>query len=157
VNNEPARPSLTPVRRLLPGTRAPATEPARLQQLRWSKRSIRWIGLMALLIATHAFADESRDLATALMERLRAQGGITPQVASAAGAGIACAAFSNRETRALGYAGGHAFACGEAYRGEVLGAILSRQGFVRCSIHGEYVGATCFSVSICGVAKLVCV
>ena len=41
--------------------------------------------------------------------------------------------------------------------GEVLGAVLTRGGFVRCHISGDYVGDACYAFTICGISDGACV
>lgn len=72
-----------------------------------------------------------------------------------AGDGIGCITLTRSEMRSFGYPG-HAFACEEAVAGEVLGAVLDRQGRRRCFIEGEYAGDDCYDLSICDVAETLC-
>src|SRR5262245_32372182 len=73
-----------------------------------------------------------------------------------AGDGIGCITLTRREMRSFGYPG-HAFACEEAAAGEVLGAVLDRNGRRRCLISGGYAGDDCYDLTICRVAETLCV
>src|SRR5262245_41710893 len=73
-----------------------------------------------------------------------------------AGQGIGCITLTRREMRSFGYSG-HAFACEEAAAGEVLGAVLDRDGRTRCRIAGRYAGDDCYDLTICRVAETLCV
>src|SRR5262249_19902719 len=64
------------------------------------------------------------------------------------GDSLGCITFTTRELRHFGYAG-HAFFCEDAGTGEILGAVQTRAGFVRCLISGDYVGDGCYDFTIC--------
>jgi len=72
------------------------------------------------------------------------------------GDSLGCITLTAWELRQFGYRG-HAFFCESAATGEVLGAVLSRGGVVRCYISGDYVGDGCYDFTICGVADGACV
>lgn len=82
----------------------------------------------------------------------------TPQTHATdfAGTNIGCITLSRREMRRFGYPG-HAFVCEEASEGEVLGAVLDRQGYRRCRIEGSYSGDDCYALTICNVSETLCV
>ena len=82
----------------------------------------------------------------------------TPQIHATdfAGENIGCITLSRREMRRFGYPG-HAFVCEEASKGEVLGAVLDRQGRRRCLIEGDYTGDDCYTLTICKVQETLCV
>lgn len=69
---------------------------------------------------------------------------------------IGCITLTSRELWSFGYRG-HAFLCEEGNGGEVLGAVLSRSGFIRCYITGEYVGDGCYDFDICDIPETACV
>jgi len=73
-----------------------------------------------------------------------------------AGDAIGCITLTRREMRSYGYPG-HAFVCEEAAAGEVLGAVLDRNGRRRCLITGGYAGDDCYDLAICGVSETLCV
>ena len=64
--------------------------------------------------------------------------------------------MTSHELRHFGYSG-HAFFCENATTGEILGAVQTRAGFVRCLISGDYVGDACYDFTICGLADSACV
>jgi hypothetical protein len=69
---------------------------------------------------------------------------------------LGCITLARWELRAFGYPG-HAFLCEEGATSEVLGAVLSRAGVVRCYISGVYIGDGCYDFDICGVPETACV
>ena len=72
------------------------------------------------------------------------------------GDSLGCITFTARELRHFGYAG-HAFFCEDAASGEILGAVQTRAGYVRCLISGDYVGNACYDFTICGINDGICV
>jgi hypothetical protein len=124
--------------------------------------------LLAASLASEATAERKpglhRLLAGKLVERkagVRPPADATtgvPQTHSTdfAGDAIGCITLTRREMRSFGYPG-HAFACEEAAAGEVLGAVLSRQGRTLCRIDGVYAGEDCYDLTICDVAETLCV
>jgi hypothetical protein len=72
-----------------------------------------------------------------------------------AGDAIGCITLQRWEMRSFGYPG-HAFACEEAARGEVLGAVLDRHGRRLCFIDGFYAGDDCYELTICDVPETLC-
>ncbi len=124
--------------------------------------------LLTTGLASEAAAERKaglhRLLAGKLVER-KARGRTTadttagvPQTHSTdfAGDGIGCITLTRREMRSFGYPG-HAFACEEAAAGEVLGAVLNRQGRMLCQIDGVYAGDDCYDLTVCDVAETLCV
>lgn len=74
----------------------------------------------------------------------------TPATATLAGQSLLCATFNEREARALGsYPKTHVTGCVSA-TGEVIGAILTRQGNARCLATGTLNFDTgCFVIQGC--------
>jgi hypothetical protein len=125
------------------------------------------VAALALATATAAPAAPRPGLHRLVAERLAAERGRGPAAPPTAGApqthstdfagtNIGCITLSRREMRRFGYPG-HAFVCEEAAEGEVLGAVLDRQGFRRCLIEGAYAGDDCYTLTICRVAETLCV
>jgi hypothetical protein len=132
-------------------------------------RTLLPVGLIAATLATAAPATPRPGLHRLVAERLAAEKAKRPGPPSSPAAGmpqthstdfagenIGCITLSRREMRRFGYPG-HAFVCEEAAQGEVLGAVLDRQGFRRCLIEGDYAGDDCYSLTICDVAETLCV
>ena len=110
-------------------------------------------------IAPAARAADTAGLGRAAAEKLMARKALRPDditVTDFRGDGIGCITLSSRELRQFGFFG-HAFFCETAPTGEILGAVLSRRGFVRCYISGDYAGDACYDFTICGIAQSACV
>ena len=69
---------------------------------------------------------------------------------------LGCITLTRHELRQFGYPG-HAFFCENADNGEILGAVLTRFGYVRCEIRGDYAGDGCYTFTICDVPDSACV
>jgi hypothetical protein len=69
---------------------------------------------------------------------------------------IGCITLTRWELNDFGYAG-HAFLCEEGATSEVLGAVLSRTGVLRCYISGVYTGDGCYDFDICDIPETACV
>src|SRR5436189_146031 len=96
--------------------------------------------------------------ARAIATKLSAQKAIHPETHTTdfRGDSLGCITLTAWELRQFGYRG-HAFFCEDAATGEVLGAVLTRGGLVRCFISGDYVGDGCYDFTICGLADGACV
>ena len=96
-------------------------------------------------------------LAAAIGARLQARRPLRPQTHTTdfAGEELGCITLTTHDMRHLGYRG-HAFACEAASTGEVVGAVLSRAGVVRCYIVGGYIGEGCYDIDICDVPETIC-
>ena len=132
-------------------------------------RTLLTAGLIAPTLATAAPAAPRPGLHRLVAERLAAENAKRPGAPSSpttgtpqthatdfAGTNIGCITLSRREMRRFGYPG-HAFVCEEESQGEVLGAVLDRQGFRRCLIEGDYTGDDCYTLTICDVPETLCV
>jgi hypothetical protein len=107
-----------------------------------------------MVLALSTVADARDDSARVLLRRLVAARVAAPQAAMASGTTIACVALTARESHARG---AHVFACASS-AGEILGAVLSPKGQVRCSVNGAIDPlSSCGTLSICGVLRDVCV
>jgi len=97
-------------------------------------------------------------LAQALAKRLTARRQAPPQTHATdfAGTDIGCIVMPRFELRHYGYPG-HAMLCEAAISGEVLGAVLNRNGRQLCDIAGFYVGDFCYDFDICGTPETLCV
>lgn len=117
------------------------------------KTSLLLITLSAMLTVVRPAAGLDANLQRLVAQRLVETRRATPSLATATGVTIACAALTARETRARG---AHVFACASS-AGEVLGALLSPKGVVRCSVTGVIdFGVLCGTVAVCGVAQDFC-
>jgi hypothetical protein len=116
------------------------------------------LALALLLPGAGADGADRRGLARALAQRLAAQKALRPETHATdfAGEGLGCITLSAYELRRFGYRG-HAFLCEVAASGEVLGAVLTRSGHVRCHIAGVYTGDLCYDFDICGIADAACI
>lgn len=114
-------------------------------------------GAVALALSSSAFAGRS-ELAPVLAERLLAKKAIAPRTHTTdfATDQLGCITLTARELRGFGFRG-HAFLCEDAGTGEVLGAVLSRSGLVRCHISGQYGGDGCYDFQMCGEPEAACV
>ena len=123
--------------------------------------------LVAATLALAGAAEPRPGLHRLVAERLTAEKGRRPETPPSAGTpqihatdfageSIGCITLSRREMRRFGYPG-HAFVCEEASQGEVLGAVLDRQGRRRCLIEGDYTGDDCYTLTICRVQETLCV
>ena len=124
-------------------------------------RKLIWFVAMGLALVAPgrpAVAAERSALARAIATKLSAQKAIRPETHTTdfRGDSLGCITLTAWELRQFGYRG-HAFFCEEAATGEVLGAVLTRGGVVRCFISGDYVGDGCYTFTICGVADGACV
>src|SRR5262245_8534586 len=88
-----------------------------------------------------ADADARRDVARKIAAALREQRPIRPltHTTDFGNDAIGCVTLTQRELGRIGYRG-HAFACEEGATGEVMGAVLTRPGVVRCYVAGTYAG-----------------
>jgi hypothetical protein len=121
------------------------------------------IGIVAVVVAIAApgggaAAADRGAFARAAATKLYAKKAIRPETHTTdfRGDSLGCITLTAWELRHFGFRG-HAFFCEDAATGEVLGAVLSRGGFVRCFISGDYVGDGCYDFTICGVAEGACV
>jgi len=105
-----------------------------------------------------ASAADSSGLARVAAEKLVARKALRPETHTTdfQGDSLGCITLSRWELQPFGYRG-HAFFCENGTTGEVLGAVLSPGGFVRCYISGDYVGDACYAFTICGIADGACV
>jgi hypothetical protein len=119
--------------------------------------------LAALLVGTIAVGGaaaaerDPRGLGQALTKRLverRQQARI--HATDFAGVDLGCIIMPRYELRRYGYPG-HAFLCEADVSGEVLGAVLNRQGRQLCDIRGASDGDLCYDFDICGFAETLCV
>src|SRR5690348_5228132 len=108
-------------------------------------RTIRTLAVLTALAlpvnAALAAPPQPKALAQALAGKLRAHPAIAPQTHTTdfGDDAIGCITLTRWELADFGYRG-HAFLCEEGATEEVLGAVLSRAGLVRCHITGHYVG-----------------
>jgi hypothetical protein len=121
------------------------------------------LGSVALVLAlatplSTAGAAEPHALARGIAVKLYAQKSLRPQTHTTdfQGDTLGCITLAAWELAQFGYRG-HAFFCEDASSGEVLGAVLTRGGVVRCHISGDYIGDGCYAFTICGVADGACV
>ena len=121
------------------------------------------IGIIAVVLALAALsrpaAAADRDaFARAIATKLSARKAIRPETHTTdfRGDSLGCITLTAWELRQFGFRG-HAFFCEDAATGEVLGAVLTRGGVVRCFISGDYVGDGCYDFTICGVPDGACV
>src|SRR5437870_12444710 len=84
----------------------------------------------------------------ALVARLLAPPGPGPAVSVAVGPTLACVALTAAETHA---GGRHAFACVNRSSGEILGALLARNGRPVCGLSGAADASGCYAIVGCGV------
>jgi len=124
-------------------------------------RKLIWFVAMGLALVAPgrpAVAAERSALARAIATKLSAQKAIHPETHTTdfRGDSLGCITLTAWELRQFGYRG-HAFFCEDAATGEVLGAVLTRGGLVRCFISGDYVGDGCYDFTICGLADGACV
>jgi hypothetical protein len=115
-------------------------------------------GAVLVLAASGDGVAAREDLARAIAARLVAKKAIAPRTHTSdfATDQLGCITLTARELRAFGVRG-HAFLCEDAGSGEVLGAVLSRSGAVRCYISGRYVGDGCYDFGLCGADETACV
>ena len=110
-------------------------------------------GIAAWLVLSCGVTYAADDTARLLLGRLLSARQASPESVSASRATITCVVSSARESHAHG---AHVFACVSS-AGEILGAVLSPKGRVRCSVSGDLdVTSHCGTLIICGVAKNVC-
>ena len=121
------------------------------------------IGIVVMVLALvapgrPAVTAERGAFAQAIATKLYAYKAIKPETHTTdfQGDSLGCITLTAWELRQFGFRG-HAFFCEDAATGEVLGAVLTRGGFVRCHISGDYVGEGCYAFTICGVADGACV
>ncbi len=116
------------------------------------------MGLALVAPGRPAVAAERGAFAQAIATKLYAHKAIKPETHTTdfQGDSLGCITLTAWELRQFGFRG-HAFFCEDAATGEVLGAVLTRGGFVRCHISGDYVGEGCYAFTICGVADGACV
>src|SRR5439155_25597325 len=90
---------------------------------------------------------DPRGLAIAALTKLRAKPGLRPETHTTdfGDDAIGCITFAQGELRVFGYRG-HPFLCEEGASHEVLGAVQSRAGAVRCTITGDYAGDGCYDL-----------
>ena len=120
-------------------------------------RKLIWFVAMGLALGP-AVAAERGTLARVIATKLYAHKAIQPETHTTdfRGDSLGCITLTAWELRQFGYRG-HAFFCEDAATGEVLGAVLTRGGLVRCFISGDYVGDGCYDFTICGLADGACV
>ena len=111
-----------------------------------------------LMIFGSGLAADRGGLARTAAEKLMAKKAFRPATHTTdfQGDSLGCITLTAREVARFGYPG-HFFFCESAATGEILGALLTRAGFVRCLISGDYVGDGCYDFTICGVADSACV
>lgn len=104
-----------------------------------------------------AGTDGRRDVAKAIATALRQHRPIRPATHATdfGNEAIGCVTLTQRELSRIGYRG-HAFACEEGATGEVMGAVLTRPGVVRCYVAGVYAGEGCYTLDVCGYAETLC-
>ena len=115
--------------------------------------------VLAISVPFGFAAEDPHGLAQAFVQRIaERKGTIAPQTHTTdfQSTELGCIALTTSELRRFGYRG-HAFFCEDAGTGEILGAVLSRRGAVRCRIDGAYVGDACYSFNICGFADSACI
>jgi hypothetical protein len=135
----------------------------------WSSVIPLCAALLAMALGSGAAAERKEGLHRLVATRLAARraeraaqpadlGTGVPQTHATdfAGDAIGCITLTRREMRSYGYPG-HAFVCEEASAGEVLGAVLDRNGRRRCRITGGYTGDDCYDLAICEVSETLCV
>ncbi len=118
------------------------------------------IGMVLGLVLGGAAAAQPADprgLAEALARRLVARRTTSAiHTTDFQGTDLGCILLARREIRPYGYPG-HAFLCEHAQTGEVLGAVLNRNGRRLCDIAGAYTGDACYDFDICGNAERLCI
>jgi hypothetical protein len=104
-----------------------------------------------------AGGDVRREVARAVATALRERRPIRPATHTTdfGNEAIGCVTLTQRELGRIGYRG-HAFACEEGATGEVMGAVLTRPGVVRCYVAGAYAGEGCYTLDVCGYAETLC-
>ena len=119
--------------------------------------------LLATALAPPARGSDPSGFARAIAQKLRAEkdsasGTLRPETHTTdfRGDSLGCITLTAGELRDFGYRG-HAFFCESAGTGEVLGAVLTRSGRIRCFVSGDYVGDGCYAFTICGVPDGACV
>jgi hypothetical protein len=119
--------------------------------------------LVALVLAVRPVgAADTSGLAQLAAKKLmeRKSSGVQPRpethTTDFQGDSLGCITLTRFELRSFGYPG-HAFFCESADTGEILGAVLTRFGFVRCLISGDFVGNGCYAFTICDVPDSACV
>ena len=120
-------------------------------------RSTTAAALVLALLGTAQAAPDPAGFARAAASKLMTKK-VRPQTHDTdfQGDSLGCITFTSRELRYFGYAG-HAFFCEDAGTGEILGAVQTRAGVVRCYISGDNVGDGCYDLTICGIADGACV
>lgn len=113
--------------------------------------------MVSIAAAWAAGADARRGVAQAVATALRERRAIRPATHATdfGNEAIGCVTLTQRELARIGYRG-HAFACEEGATGEVMGAVLTRSGVVRCYVAGAYAGEGCYTLDVCGYAETLC-
>ena len=110
-------------------------------------------GIAACLLLSSGVTYAADDAARLLLGRLVSARQASPESATASRATITCVVSSARESHAHG---AHVFACVSS-AGEILGAVLSPKGQVRCGVSGDLdVASRCGTLVVCGVLNDVC-
>src|SRR5262249_44381345 len=117
--------------------------------------------ILAITLASPAQAADPSGLARVVARKLRTEQTRTPfrpetHTTDFRGEAPGRITLPAGELRDFGYRG-HPFFCESAATGEVLGAVLTRSGRVRCFVSGDYTGDGCYSFTICGVPDGACV
>jgi hypothetical protein len=118
--------------------------------------------LLGTMLGAPALAAErdSHGLAEAIAKKLHARRQFAASLGTTdfQGTDIGCIVMPRYELRRYRYPG-HAMLCEVAATGEVLGAVLNKQGRRICDITGSFVddGNDCYAINICGNDETLCI